>query len=103
MSINDIIGPVSIQAATIVIAAAGSITAIAIALIVRRSKREVAQDFELAKMRLENEAANVSAKYEAETKLGLAKIATNKEIEVARIDKHIIDVKPNNRRKTGEE
>lgn len=97
MSINDFIGPVSVQSAAVLISMGGAITAISIALIMRRSKKEVEHDYELAMYKAQRDAAYVSQRQADSQALELAKVAMNKEVQLSKIDKHFLDIKPNKR------
>jgi hypothetical protein len=95
VSINDIIGPVSIQSATVLLSVCGGITAVAIATIVRRSRKEIEYAHELAVLKAKNDEQYSRQKQANDRELELAKVAANKEIQMTKIDKHFLDLKPN--------
>lgn len=97
MNIADVIGPVDIYSAGVAVAFTGGATVTMSILLARfQTRRKTDQEFELEKIKLSNqEAVNARASgVDREVKLG--QIAANRQVEIARIEGGMIDLKKSN-------
>jgi predicted Holliday junction resolvase-like endonuclease len=87
-------GPVDAYSALALVALAVMLMVILTAFIVnRRSREEINNDFELAKMKVHNEEENQKRNSEISREYNLAQLAMKKEIEFKQIESGLIDLK----------
>lgn len=89
--LSQFIGNVDVNAAGVLIAIAVTICVIVTTMVSkRRSRRAIEIDFELGKMRLQNEDAANSREVDRSREYNLAKLASEREVEFKRIDGNMI-------------
>lgn len=94
MNVAEIIGQVDVYSASVAIAFAAGATVTSSILLSRfQTRRNTDQQFELEKIKLSNaEASNVRA-FEVDREVKLGQIASSRQIEIARIESGMLDVK----------
>lgn len=93
MNIQDIIGPVDVFSAAVAIATGAGATIIVTTALARTPRRKLDLDFQLEKIKLANADNANERSFDVDREVQLGKIAANKQIEVARIESGMVDVK----------
>jgi len=93
MNIQDIIGPVDVFSAAVAIATGVGVTIITTTALARTPRRKLDLDYQLEKIKLANADAANARNWDVEREVKLGKIAADKQVEVARIENGMIDVK----------
>jgi len=94
MNIAEIVGPVDGFSAGVVVAALVGATIIGTTLIARfQTRRSADQSFELEKLKLRNADAESARQKDVEREVKLGQIAANRQVEIARIEGGMIDLK----------
>jgi len=95
MNIQDIIGPVDVYSAAVAIGFGLAITVITTTALARTPKRQREINFDLERLRLANTDAANARSFDVDREVKLGQIAANKQIEVARIESGMVDLKAN--------
>lgn len=93
MNIQDIIGPVDVYSAAVAIATGVGVTIITTTALARTPRRKLDLDYELEKIKLANADADRARQSDVEREVKLGKIAADKQVQVARIESGMVDVK----------
>lgn len=97
MNIADIVGPVDIYSAAVAIAFGVGVTVLATTSVAKyQSRRKADQSFELEKLRLQNADSDSARQSDVGREVKLGQIAANRQVEIARIEGGMIDVKKSN-------
>jgi len=97
MNIAEIVGPVDGFSAGVAIAGLVGATIIGTTLIARfQTRRSMDQSFELEKLKLRNADAEMTRRSDVERETKLGQIAANRQVEIARIEGGMVDVKAAN-------
>ncbi len=89
--LQSIVGVVDANSAAVLIAMAVCICVVVTTAIGRHRRRaEIANEFELAKIRLANERAGAEQQEDRRREFELAKLASEREVEFKRIDHNLI-------------
>lgn len=92
MNIADIVGPVDVFSAAVAIAFGGGATIMITTALARTPRRKLDLDFEVEKIRLENSDKASARDSDVNREVNLGKIIANKEVEVKRIENHMVDL-----------
>ena len=97
MTIASMIGPVDFYSAATAIAFAGGFTVIVSTQIAKyQNRRTTDQSFELEKLKLRNADTADARNQDVNREVELGKIAANRQVEIARIEGGMVDVKKSN-------
>jgi hypothetical protein len=94
MTIASIIGQVDVYSACVAVVALGGATIVATAQIAKyQNRRKTDQQFELEKLKLHNADAESARTSDVNREVKLGQIAANRQVEIARIEGGMVDVK----------
>lgn len=92
MNIADIVGPVDVFSAAVVIGFGAAVTIMVVTGLARTPRKKMEFEFELAKMKQNHDADSAKQQHEVNREVKLGQIAANKQIEVSRIENGMVDV-----------
>jgi hypothetical protein len=93
MNIQDMIGPVDVYSAAVLVAFGAGATIIVTTALARTPRKKMEFEFQLANMKQQQEHDQQLKRIDVEHERDLGKIAANKQIEITRIESGMIDVR----------
>ncbi|WP_425908871.1 hypothetical protein [Nitrobacter sp. TKz-YC02] len=88
--LSQVVGPVDFNSAAVLCVAFICLSVVASLVVTRRNRLALDQEFELAKIRLQNEDEASKRQTDAKRDYELARMASEREIEFKRIDTNLI-------------
>jgi hypothetical protein len=92
MDISSVIGPVDVFQAAVAIGLGISATIVVTTALARTSGKKLEMDYKLALIKQEQELAVVTQRQDIDREVKLGQIIANKEVEVKRIENHMVDL-----------